>query len=288
MEKWTELRTAYQVAKLGTVSAASRALGTHRATVNRHIDALEDELGARVFIRNPKGYVLTELGEELFRVAQKTEQLFEDLAGRAKGRDGSIEGEIKITSLLPLTNILIKPTAAFRAANPNCQVTIITTEDLQRLEYGEAHIALRAGLKPEHPDYVVQSFGTVRLNLYGHVDYLARHGDVNSVKDLAFHEFVVPPRNESRLPIWSWIHEQIAEPKVAVAANDPVVVREAVMAGLGLGVLSELDVAGYDDLCALLPSNEDWAVPLWLVTHVDLHRTEKVQEMLTHIKAVRR
>ena len=41
MDKWAELRTAYQVAKLGTVSAAATALGFHRATVNRHIDVPE-------------------------------------------------------------------------------------------------------------------------------------------------------------------------------------------------------------------------------------------------------
>ena len=180
MEKWTELRTAYQVARLGTVSAASRTLGVHRATVNRHIDALEAELGARVFIRNPKGYTLTELGEDVLKVAQKTDELFEDLVGRAKGGDGQIEGEIKITSLPPFTNVLMTPIAAFRAANPNCQVTIISSEDLQRLEFGEAHIALRVGSKPEHPDYVVQSFGRVGLNLYAHDGYLSRKGMPNS------------------------------------------------------------------------------------------------------------
>jgi DNA-binding transcriptional LysR family regulator len=75
---------------------------------------------------------------------------------------------------------------------------------------------------------------------------------------------------------------------VAVAANDPLVVREAVLAGLGLGVLSAFDAEGRDRLRAIFPDNEDWAVPLWLVTHVDLHRTEKVQEMLAHIKALQR
>ena len=28
----------------------------------------------------------------------------------------------------------------------------------------------------------------------------------------------------------------------------------------------------------------DWASPLWLVTHVDLHRTTKVQAFLTFLK----
>jgi DNA-binding transcriptional LysR family regulator len=287
MEKWTELRTAYQVARLGTVSAASRVLGTHRATVNRHIDALEEELGAPIFIRNPKGYTLTELGEELLKVARKTDELFEDLAGRAKGRKGVIEGEIKITTLVSMASILMKSVAAFRAANPNCKVTILTTEDLQRLEYGEAHIALRAGNKPEHPDYVVQHFGAVGLNFYAHFDYLSQKGLSATAPDLTSLEFIMPPKDEARVPIWSWLLERIADPTVAMEAYDPIVGKEAVLAGLGAGILSDLDVADRKDLIPVLPQNEDWAVPLWIVTHVDLHRTEKVQEMLGHIKAGR-
>ena len=287
MEKWTELRTAFQVAKLGTVSAASRALSVHRATVSRHIDALEEELGARIFIRSPKGYTLTELGEDLLKVAQKTDELFDDLVGRAKGSDGKIEGEIKITCLPPFTNVLMTPIAEFREANPNCQVTIISSEDLQRLEYGEAHIALRAGSKPGHPDYVVQSFGRVALNLYAHDSYISRKGMPINVADLALHDFVLPPKNESRLPVWSWVSEEVANPAVAVEARNPIVAREAVFAGLGLGVLSEFDATGRPDLHAILPSKEDWAVQLWLVTHVDLHRTERVQEMLKCIKAIK-
>lgn len=287
MERWTELRTAYQVAKLGTVSAASRALGTHRATVSRHIDALEAELGAPIFIRGAKGYTLTELGEAVLEVARKTDELFEDLLGRAKGRSGSLEGEIKITSLHPLTGLLMQPVAAFRKVNPSCQVTIIATEDLQRLEYGEAHVALRAGPKPDHPDYVVQPFGTVALNLYALDSYLGPQEGSIAPDDLRNFGFVMPTTQENHLPILSWIMENVPEPKVAIAASDPIILKEAVCSGLGLGVLSELDFAGRSDLRALLPDNSDWHVPLWLVTHVDLHRTEKVQAMLAHLKDAR-
>ena len=33
-----------------------------------------------------------------------------------------------------------------------------------------------------------------------------------------------------------------------------------------------------------MPTLPEWEVPLWLVTHVDLHRTTKVQAFLQHIK----
>lgn len=287
LKKWTEIRTAYEVAKHGSVSAASRTLGVHRATVNRHIDALEDELGAPVFIRNQKGYTLTELGEDLLKVAQKADDLLQDLAGRARGRQGSLTGNIKITSIPNFMNMLMKPIATFRAANPQCSVTINSSEDLQRLEYGEAHIALRAGSKPEHPDYVVQSFGPVKLNLYAHNVYLAQHGGLENLSNLSGLEFVLPTQIDARLPIWAWISENITNPTVAIETTEAIAAREAVLGGLGLGILTEFDVADRSDLSPVLPHNPDWDIPLWLVTHVDLHRTEKVQEMLKHIKALR-
>jgi DNA-binding transcriptional LysR family regulator len=46
MDSWDEIKTAYHVARLGTVSGAAEALGVHHATVIRHIDALETRLGA--------------------------------------------------------------------------------------------------------------------------------------------------------------------------------------------------------------------------------------------------
>ena len=46
VENWDEIRTAYQVARLGTVSGAAEVLGVHHATVIRHVDALEKRLSA--------------------------------------------------------------------------------------------------------------------------------------------------------------------------------------------------------------------------------------------------
>ena len=48
MDNWDEIRTAYQVARNGTVSGAADVLGVHHATVIRHIDALEQRLGVAV------------------------------------------------------------------------------------------------------------------------------------------------------------------------------------------------------------------------------------------------
>ena len=56
MDGWDEIRTAYHVARVGTVSGAAEVLGVHHATVIRHIDALEEKLGVKLFQRHARGY----------------------------------------------------------------------------------------------------------------------------------------------------------------------------------------------------------------------------------------
>src|SRR5210317_620204 len=102
MDNWDEVRTAYQVARLGTVSGAADVLGVHHATVIRHIDALEKRLGVKLFQRHARGYTPTEAGADLLRVAQATDDQFNQLAGRIKGRGSDVSGELVVTSLVTL------------------------------------------------------------------------------------------------------------------------------------------------------------------------------------------
>jgi DNA-binding transcriptional LysR family regulator len=288
MDKWAELRTAYQVAKLGTVSAAADALGFHRATVNRHIDVLEAELGGRLFIRHARGYALTELGEDVLRVAQKTEELIDDLAGRANGAKTEISGEIKLTILAPFAGLVMDAIASFRAQNPNCLVQIDASEDLARLEYGEAHIAVRAGAKPDHPDYVASFFGRFGLSLYAHDSYIRRFGLPEDPRDMEGHQFVVSSVEGGRLPFRSWINDHTRPDMIALSSRNIEVNIAAMSAGIGMGFIPDHEAESRGGFHPVLPANKDWTAPLWLVTHVDLHRTEKVQAMLGCIRSSHR
>ncbi|MDA9089226.1 LysR family transcriptional regulator [Amylibacter sp.] len=287
MDKWAELRTAYQVAKLGTISAAATALGFHRATVNRHIDVLEEEIGARIFIRHARGYTLTELGEDVLRVAQKTEELIEDLAGRVEGGKATLEGELKLTILAGFAELIMKPISDFRAENPNCIVHLDAGENLARLEYGEAHIALRAGPKPDHPDYVVSKFAQINFNLYAHQSYIQRFGMPKDTDDFDNHQFVLPPKFGGNLSVREWIQNIIRPDMIALSTQHVNVNFKAVLAGIGIGFIEDYKAKMFGGFHRVLAPNQEWSVPIWLVTHVDLHRTAKVQAMLRCIKSAR-
>jgi DNA-binding transcriptional LysR family regulator len=71
---------------------------------------------------------------------------------------------------------------------------------------------------------------------------------------------------------------------VAFHAIDSVATQAAIRSGVGLGFIGLRDAAGDPDLVQVLPPRAEWDSPLWLVTHVDLHRTRKVQAFLAHLK----
>lgn len=284
MNKWTEFYTAYQVAKLGTVTAAANALGFHRATVNRHIDLLEAELGAAIFLRHARGYALTDFGSEMLQVARKTDELISDLAGHAQKNNAQIDGEITVTVMPIFTSLLFEPIIRFREQNPLCNVNISATEDLERLEYGEAHVSIRARGKPDNPDYIVQPFRSIAFNLYAHQSYIDRHGMPSTGEDMKRHQFLWLANDRGNAPFQKWIDEHVHPSQLSVTATNLTAKFDAVAAGVGLGFLTELEANAHSGLHKILPDNDQWRIPLWLVTHIDLHRTEKVQKMLACLK----
>jgi DNA-binding transcriptional LysR family regulator len=283
-DNWDEIRTAYQVARLGTVSGAAEVLGVHHATVIRHIDALEARLGTRLFQRHARGYTPTEAGLDLLQVAQTTDDQFTQLVGRIKGRGEEMTGELIVTTLSLLAKLVTPSLVRFQEAHPELVVRLLTDERVFRLEYGEAHVALRAGPAPDQPDNVVQPLATQRGALYAAESYVARHGRLKSETDFTGHRFVGHDSDTSRAPFHVWLRETVPAEQIVFRATEQRVLADAVRAGAGIGFLSEWEAGQSPGLVEMLPCREEWLAPLWLVTHVDLHRTAKVQAFTKFLK----
>jgi DNA-binding transcriptional LysR family regulator len=284
MENWDEIRTAFQVARMGTVSGAAEVLGVHHATVIRHIDALETRLGTRLFQRHARGYTPTESGRDLLTIAQTTDDQFSQLASRIKGQGNSVAGELVVTSLAGMSGLLVPTLASFQAAHPGVQVRFLTDQRVFRLDYGEAHVAIRAGNAPQEPDNVVQPLIIMRSGLYAAKNYVKSYGKPAGEDDLAGHRFVTTDNDNSRAPFNAWLRTKVEISQIAFRSSEPAALSAAIRQGIGIGFLSMFDAAGNPDLVEILPPRTLWDAPLWLVTHVDLHRTRKVQAFLSHLK----
>ena len=281
---WDEIRTAFHVARMGTVSGAADELGVHHATVIRHIDSLEDRLGVKLFQRHARGYSSTEAGQDLLQVAHATDDQFAQLVSRIRGRGDEVSGELVITSLATASPRMTGTLMRFQRQYPDLIIRYLTGDELFRLEYGEAHVAIRAGSKPDNPDNVVQPFVSQEVALYASKDYAEANGLPASADDMRGHTFVSLDDFNSRAPFFRWLAETVDHDRIVFRASDARVIRDAILAGVGIGFSTVWEAERFPELVKVFPPRDDWSIPTWLVTHVDLHRTTKVQAFLSFLK----
>jgi DNA-binding transcriptional LysR family regulator len=284
LENWDEIRTAYQVARMGTVSGAAEVLGVHHATVIRHIDALEKRLGSKLFQRHARGYTPTEAGRDLLLVAQTTEEQFGQLASRIKGQGETVAGELVVTAITGIEALLTPVFAEFQAQHPAVVIRFLTDMRLFRLDYGEAHVAIRAGGTPQEPDNVVQPLLRMRMGLYASRRYVEQHGLPSGPEDFRKHRFIGADSPESRAPFHRWLRENVPADCITYRVTESAATEAALRAGLGIGFHGVWEATGDPDLIEVMPPLTEWESPLWIVTHVDLHRTLKVQSFLAALK----
>ena len=172
----------------------------------------------------------------------------------------------------------------FQQRYPDVSVKLLLSERIFRLEYGEAHVAIRAGLKPTEPDNVAQKFRRFQLALYASKDYVERYGKPEGLSDFANHRFVAREDVPSRALFFEWQQQNIPKSTIVFRASDDLVTQTAVKSGIGIGFI-EVGIGDDDpDLVQMWAPEPEWDVQLWLVTHVDLHRTPKVQAILKALK----
>ena len=95
---WDHARFFLAVARAGTLRSAARRLNVDQATVGRRLAALEEELGARLFLRTPSLYVLTPAGEALVESAEVIERSIAQMERRVLGLDERLTGSVRIAT----------------------------------------------------------------------------------------------------------------------------------------------------------------------------------------------
>ncbi|WP_433292922.1 LysR family transcriptional regulator [Actinoplanes sp. CA-030573] len=134
------------VAHLGSITEAARRLRFTQSAVSRQIGALEQELGARVFDRLPRGVTLTEEGRALLPYAVK---ILDGLTS-ARGAVGDVRtvaaGRLRVGAFPTAVAALVPSALArFRQAYPQVVLSLVeglTPALLDRLARGEADVAV--------------------------------------------------------------------------------------------------------------------------------------------------
>jgi LysR family glycine cleavage system transcriptional activator len=137
------IRAFEAAARHASFTKAAAELGMTQAAVSYQIKVLEDRVGARLFLRQPRQVVLTEAGQ---RLAPAVTEAFE-LIGEAfaAARIGA-QGTLAISTVATFaTNWLAQRLGAFHLAHPSLAVRLDMSPRFVDFAREEIDVAIRAG-----------------------------------------------------------------------------------------------------------------------------------------------
>lgn len=114
------------VAKLGSLSTASKKLHITQSALSQSITNLEKELGVQIFQRTRKGTVPTEAGINIIEKAHGVLNELEELRTVANDTSRKMAGELKVGTIPGSSVFLPKALSLFKQKYPN--VKLVVTE----------------------------------------------------------------------------------------------------------------------------------------------------------------
>lgn len=274
---WNDLRYARAIAAAGSLRGAARTLRVNQSTVGRRLTALEDAVGAKLFLRGASGYVPTAEGRRLLDVA-------EDVAERLASLErGQLEAEARVAGRVRLAltaamgqQVLEGSLATVLEAHPELEVELLTGNRVVDLARGAADVAVRL-LQPEGAHLLVRRIGMLRYAMYASRAYLDRHGKPASPMALKDHRVVAQAAPIDGGPEGRWLAANGTEARIVFRTESMPVLRKAAAEGLGLVVLPATMGEEEPSLVRLFPLPDAGERAVWLVYHRDLRDLARVR-----------
>ena len=279
---WDDLRFFLAVARAGRLTAAARQLEADHTTVSRRISALVGALGATRFARRPQGYSLTEQGERLLGLAEGMETQALAVASQVGGADLALSGTVRIGAPDGIGTYFLAPElGALAERHPDLTLQLVALPRTFSLSRREADIAITLE-QPTEGRLVSRKLTDYRLRLYASKDYLARHGPMADLADLAGKTLVTYVADLIYSPVLDYFSGLEKYTARRYECASVVAQLEAVRAGVGVGILHDYAVRQFPELEAVLPE-VSYLRTYWLVTHADVRNLRRVEEVYSFI-----
>ena len=278
---WDDLRVFLAVARSESLSGAGKTLKLDPATVGRRIARLEDAMAARLFLKSPQGYTLTDQGTGLIAHAERAETAMLGAREALSGPEG-LTGQIRIGAPDGCANYLLPQVlAAICDENPGLEVQIVALPRVFNLSKREADLAIAVS-RPEAGRLTVQKLTDYQLHLAASRDYLAQHPAINDLSQLRAHRLIgyIPDMIfDKELDYLS--HIGVGMPPLA--SNSVSVQVNWLRYGAGIGVVHDFALPSAPELVKVLPGAVHLTRSFWLIRHADDARADRLNRFAVRL-----
>lgn len=237
-----QLKTFVTVAEEGHLTRASERLHTSQPAVSAHIKSLEEEMGISLFIRTPKGMILTREGEVLQAKAQTALDTIDDLYKEASVLQENVAGTARIGLHIDPRFLKIDCFLShMRRHHPELDFHLLQRWSWQQPEAFKKG-ALDGGFvygTPAMPDLEVLALRQFNVVVVGPVDWKDKISGAGW-KDIAGLPWIWTPPNCQfcKIALDAFESRGLQPRRVTVADQEPLI-STLVSSGIGLAIMIE-------------------------------------------------
>lgn len=236
-----DLEIFAKVVSTGSMSLAGRVLGFSPAVVSKRIKRLEDRVGTRLLQRTTRQISLTEAGQGFYDRVLGILAGLEEAEYYISGRSALMHGTLKISAPTSFGRMHIAPhLKAFMDAHPELAINLVLTDELSDIVGGGFDLAIRIAELTDS-SLVARRLAPVRRLLCAAPTYLKMHGMPQSIDDLKNHR-CLPAHNNDLWRLEGPGGAMSLRPEGMLVTNSSEVIRETVIAGLGIALRSTWDI----------------------------------------------
>ncbi len=236
-----DLEIFASVVATGSMSLTGRALGFSPAVISKRIKRLEDRLGTRLLQRTTRQISLTEAGQGFYDRVLAILAGLEEAEAYIAGRSSQMHGTLKISAPTSFGRLHIAPhLKSFMQAHPGLALNLVLSDEFVDIVGSGFDLAIRIAELTDS-SLVARRLAPVRRVLCASPAYIATHGMPQDIEDLRRH-VCLPAHNHDPWRLEGPKGSLIFRPEGRLITNSSEVVREAVIAGLGIALRSTWDV----------------------------------------------
>ncbi len=243
------LETFARAAELNGFTAAARELGLTQAAVSQRIQSLEQELGRPLFRRHAGHVLLTEAGQKLYAFARRILALHREARQEVTGQRPALAGSLSLAaSSVPGEHLLPALLGPFQGQYPHVRVRVTVADTLgvmSLVEHGRAELGLVGG-RGDSPNLEFRPFACDRLLLVVPAGHPWGRRKRVALARLLEQPLVLREAGSGSRGCLERALERagrsVRDLRVALELGSNEAIKEAVLRGLGLAVLSEYAV----------------------------------------------
>ena len=260
-----ELATFAVVASERSFTRAAIKLGVSQSALSHTIRKLEQRLELKLLARTTKSVAPTAAGVALLKDLSPALEQIRHALDKARSVRHRPQGRVRLVmSRSAAVMVLLPRLRAFAEAYPDIVLDVVTVTGPVDLVAGEFDAGIQLGEYIQKDMIAVRVTPEMRLAVVGAPRYFASRGIPEKPKDLNEHRCITLCLAGGP---YRWEFEQ-GRKSVTINVNGPLIIDDthlviqAALAGVGVGLAYEEQVAGYIAKGRLVRVLEDWTPPI--------------------------